>query len=408
MHIRIYSPISPFKSDGGTAIATLRQIRALLELGHLVEGVSWIATKDEDFWKNQWLGTIPHSIQKNLSWRNFRLRPLDESFLSRFSRISSSLFQKSSSPEQYYYPKNAYSKLSSQLKLADLGIFTYSFAANWILDSAFVPKESKTVVHFHNLESELFFLRGESSKNILSSRFFKFTAQKLRAHEKGLSQNKKINSLWFLSQRDLSLFHSRLSQSVNKCRLVPPPFFENPRIKKEPCSNAKKIGFIGNLDFEPNRKSVDWILRELLPEIRKEKLSVQVVIAGSGSPEALFGEEFLNAPEIVWLGSLQESQVFWDQISILLSPQKGGSGIRIKILEALEQGIPVLTNSGEGFQIGQSQDFPLLIVRKSAPEWVGVIRDQLSKPMDFTKDIKTLKEDLSPKSIYHFLEEGEL
>ena len=92
----------------------------------------------------------------------------------------------------------------------------------------------------------------------------------------------------------------------------------------EPEPNT--VGFIGALDYRPNQHAVRWILDELQPRIREAKLTV------AGVHE-----------------KVEDANAFMQRMSVMIAPLFAGGGMRIKVLEALALGRPVVaTTLGAG------------------------------------------------------------
>ncbi|MGY1914967.1 glycosyltransferase family 4 protein [Blastococcus sp. SYSU DS0973] len=97
---------------------------------------------------------------------------------------------------------------------------------------------------------------------------------------------------------------------------------------------ASTIGFIGKLDWPPNRRAVGSLLDEVLPRL-KERMGTaapRVVIAGAGS------EDMSHYDSVVGLGVVATVSSFYDAVDVVVVPRfgTGESGVSVKMLEALE------------------------------------------------------------------------
>ena len=91
----------------------------------------------------------------------------------------------------------------------------------------------------------------------------------------------------------------------------------------------------------PNRDGLEWLLAEVWPEIRKELPSTTLDVIGNWSETA---KSQLAAPGVNFVGFAPDLPGALRR-SIMLVPLRIGSGIRMKILAALAQGIPVVSTS---------------------------------------------------------------
>jgi glycosyltransferase involved in cell wall biosynthesis len=99
--------------------------------------------------------------------------------------------------------------------------------------------------------------------------------------------------------------------------------------------------FIGALDWGPNQEGLDWFFREVWPEIRAHWPDLTLYLAGR-NPGYYFNDREL--PDNVRLEGEVESAIdFFHQHTVMIVPLLTGSGIRIKILEAMAMGKTVIS-----------------------------------------------------------------
>lgn len=95
---------------------------------------------------------------------------------------------------------------------------------------------------------------------------------------------------------------------------------------------------IGSRNWEPNYKAVDRLV-QCVRNINKNSIRVQLYIAGSGWNKE-FEDKNIGINEVGFVNSIAD---FAQDKGVLVTPITEGSGIRIKILEMLALGIPVIT-----------------------------------------------------------------
>lgn len=112
-----------------------------------------------------------------------------------------------------------------------------------------------------------------------------------------------------------------------------------------PIAIQKRIVFIGPESHRPNKQGMQWFMNEVLPIIHQHESDVKVCIIGRWSEETQKQWE-CQYHNIHFLGFV-EDLVEAIKESVLVVPLFQGSGIRMKILEACNVGIPfVATNIG--------------------------------------------------------------
>jgi glycosyltransferase involved in cell wall biosynthesis len=105
----------------------------------------------------------------------------------------------------------------------------------------------------------------------------------------------------------------------------------------------RATGFIGSLDYRPNQDAVMWILEELWPRIVARVPEAQLAIAGSSPPEWLRDE--IERRGIVLHANVADPNAFVRSLAVVLAPIRAGGGMRIKILEAMALGRPVVATA---------------------------------------------------------------
>ena len=342
MKIRIYSPFLPYPVTEGAYRVIFDQVVSLLTLRHEVELVTW-KDEDEAYQRklNQWVmnGFVPKIRRLNLSRKDSPLR-----------RVLTSTLTDTASPELFYYPPVS-EQVFSGFDPCDLAIYHYGFAHHWLKQGLkqglkqrnFLPKEAKRVVYFHNLESELFELRAKTSPPFV--RFIhRNNARILQRHERDLAS--LVDELWFISPVDLKRWMT-LGDAQAQVQLVPPTYtseilnWHSDGMLEHPGEQAMAyLGFVGGVGFKPNQQSILWILKELVPELERKGFKGRILVLGKGT-EAFFRER--RCPSMVEV--LPESTSlaeFFSKLSWMLVPHVSGSGVRIKLLDALARKIPVL------------------------------------------------------------------
>jgi glycosyltransferase involved in cell wall biosynthesis len=99
-----------------------------------------------------------------------------------------------------------------------------------------------------------------------------------------------------------------------------------------------KILFLGSYSWFPNRDALDYFLNEIWPGIIKMLPSQELLIIGR-----MFPTDIYNIKSIKILGEIKDMSEIWQQTGILVVPVRIGSGIRVKILEAMAMGKAVIT-----------------------------------------------------------------
>lgn len=104
--------------------------------------------------------------------------------------------------------------------------------------------------------------------------------------------------------------------------------------------------FLGGLDFPPNRDGLDWFLSHCRDAVLSRLPDFRLMLVGRGTDRppasaAAWGDRVSS------LGWVDDLDAVLRSAAGLLSPLRIGSGIKIKVLEALARGLPVV-GTGHG------------------------------------------------------------
>ena len=131
------------------------------------------------------------------------------------------------------------------------------------------------------------------------------------------------------------------------------------------------------MDYRPNVDGVRWFAEKVWPALRNARPGITWAIVGQkphARLDALHGKEGITIT-----GFVPQIQPYLAGTSIYIVPLRIGSGTRLKILEAMAAGLPIISSTigAEGLHI-QSQEE--IILADSPYEWVENIRDLLGDP----------------------------
>jgi len=202
----------------------------------------------------------------------------------------------------------------------------------------------KVVVHAHNIESNVFRDNGRTGWRALRllERFvygradlvlFKTEADRRMAVEQWGVDRRKTHVVPFGISRRRSPTEEERGQASKRIR----DRYHIP-------SDCRILYFCGTLDYEPNARALEWMVRELLPELRRQGHDgFRLIVTGR-----------VRKPKYAWLESLRDADYHFggetDEVSDLMAgcnlfvnPVDTGGGIKVKNMEALSFGTTVVT-----------------------------------------------------------------
>ena len=190
--------------------------------------------------------------------------------------------------------------------------------------------KGKIVYRPHNLEYLIWERNAIETKNILKKLYFKFTAKSLQKLEYRLLN--RYDYILPISQFDADIFY----KMGNVKPLQVTPFgIETKETSKKQNYTEQKIKYIGALDWIPNQKGLIWFLDNCFPILLKRFPNLVFTIAGRNAPDWLVKK--LTRKNIDFLGEIEESNKLFSYSGPFIVPLFSGSGMRVKIIEAMSQ-----------------------------------------------------------------------
>lgn len=110
------------------------------------------------------------------------------------------------------------------------------------------------------------------------------------------------------------------------------------------------VAFLGNFAHAPNRDALEWLLSEIWPLVRARAPSAELHVAGPGIPGWAGGR---GDQGVVVRGFVESVDAFYGEAQMALVPYRFGGGTKIKALDAMARGCPVVatTIGSEGLQV---------------------------------------------------------
>lgn len=159
-----------------------------------------------------------------------------------------------------------------------------------------------------------------------------------------------------VSYRDLEKLRA-LNPNATNMNVVAP--IMRPRDHLKQSNGRKRFAILPtNYQFPPNRRSLDWFFRAVLPHVSPE---LQIVITGQDDHVKSLSALCSKAPNVSFMGLLErrEFEALISQSAFAINPTICGSGFQIKLLDAIASGVPVVSTTFSnpfGDRIASSDD----------------------------------------------------
>lgn len=123
------------------------------------------------------------------------------------------------------------------------------------------------------------------------------------------------------------------------------PWLVGPRPTEAPFAARTNVGFVAGWlagPTSPNADGLLWFAREVLPIVRAAVPGCRLLVTGSNPPANV---SWLAGPAVEFVGRVEDLWGFYDRIRVAISPTRFGAGIKLKTIEAIQHGVPVVCTS---------------------------------------------------------------
>jgi sugar transferase (PEP-CTERM/EpsH1 system associated) len=125
--------------------------------------------------------------------------------------------------------------------------------------------------------------------------------------------------------------------------------------------DPRRLLFLGSLDWRPNLDGVSLLLERVFPAVRAAEPSATLCLVGRNPPEAL-RRQAGAMPGVELHANVPDVRPYLADCGMLVVPLRIGGGSRLKILEALASGTPVVSTriGAEGLHLEPGQDLTVV------------------------------------------------
>ena len=326
---------SPYPAKEGGPIAMNAVAESLLQSGHEIKILA--------------LNTPKYHVDENAADASYKERThiewcaVDTSFSAK-QAFMCLLKNKSYHVARFYHPE-VEKKLQAILCACRYDVVILET----IYMSDYIPvirqySQAKIVLRAHNVENRVWHRVAGRTANIVKRAYLSVLARQLKQYEKKMLP--AFDAVWAISDQD-----ARILQSYGNNHVYTLPF----ALPIEHCGRLEpmksdSLFSIGSMDWEPNREGLNWFLHKVWPLIHAAYPQLVFRMAGRNMPPEFYQYQSSGLQVV---GEVPDALEFMKQNDVLIVPLMSGSGIRIKIIEAMSIAKLVITTSigAEGLDV---------------------------------------------------------
>jgi len=388
LNLLYLTPQLPFPANSGGKIKSFKMIQYLSE--HYDLSLGCLIKEDQSLHITKFLNEV--NVKKIYSEIVDKPRSLKNYLLSYFSQKPLSVYRNFSASFEQEISKIIYD-------------YDVVFVDHFLMFQ-YIPEDYKgrVLLHQHNAEYVMWSRYAELQQNIFLKVALKLESSRIRKYEKlicdeatmVLASPNDIVELEKLSPE--AKFHETFHLGDDKLLQFYHPGFE--------LENAN-LTYIGSLDWKANEDGLRWFIENVWEGVLFQNPSAKLNIIGKGASSDFneFCNRFNNIEILGYVESLEEALM---NSKVLIAPLRFGSGMKVKTINSLYTGIPLVTTSvgAEGIDIengvhaciedsvkGQIDSINKLIAERNSWELIGGEARELAKiKYTWKKNLNNLKE----------------
>lgn len=239
-----------------------------------------------------------------------------------------------------YYCREIHSK-GMQQAIDDLCV-TESFDVIQV-ESSFLctfrfPRDARLVIDEHNIESELFHRMSKNERSLPRRVFNGVEYRRFRRFEQACWQ--RADACVVTSDREVQAVRTRAPNTPvavvpNAVDLDYFSYSRNP-------SEAQTVIFTGTLNYRPNLDAARYLIDDVWPLVRRRCPEATLTLTGRKDG---VDTRSLAKPGVQLLGEVPDIRPHVSAAAVVAVPIRIGAGTRLKVLEALAMGKPIVSTT---------------------------------------------------------------
>jgi glycosyltransferase involved in cell wall biosynthesis len=146
-------------------------------------------------------------------------------------------------------------------------------------------------------------------------------------------------------------------------------------------SRSPQVLFCGTLSYRPNIEGLNWFCSQVWPLIRAKNSAAELIVVGRGYRAENF-PGLQQLPGVNLVGEVIDVLPHYRESGVAICPLLSGSGTRLKILEAMSAGNPVVSTAigCEGLQL---RDGCEILIRNEPQSFADGVVDLMGREEHF-------------------------
>jgi glycosyltransferase involved in cell wall biosynthesis len=236
------------------------------------------------------------------------------------------------------------------------------------------PPSPALIADWHNIESEIMWRYSETAVGVARKAYARRTAHLMEDMELRLLEGCDVHIVPSSRERE------KLAARCPKARIeIVGNGVDVAHYSAELAepSGRRDVLFVGSMDYHANIGAVIEFANTMWPGILAQHPDFRFVIVGRNPPAAV--RELAKRPKIEVTGTVDDVRPWYGSARVVVVPLRTGSGTRLKILEAMAAGVPVVSTrlGAEGLDVTDGRN---IILAETAQETIDAVRALCTSP----------------------------
>lgn len=207
-----------------------------------------------------------------------------------------------------------------------------------LLGSLPLPAGVPLIADTHNVEFDVLRRTASDADHLLLRHYARRQWRATRREERRCGEG--VDLLLATSRRDRDVFERELG--LRHVAVVPNGIDLTEFVPPDDGPQPDTILFSGLMSYYPNQQAIRWFLDEVFPAVLRRRPGARLVVAGAAPPRWLSA---LAGPHVEVTGFVPDIRPHVARAAVVVAPLRIGGGTRVKILEALAMGRPVVSTT---------------------------------------------------------------
>jgi len=199
-------------------------------------------------------------------------------------------------------------------------------------------RRDRAILRVHNDEAIYFKALARSAKNPLHKMYYRMESNKFAVLQRKMLE--RIDKYLFISSKEHERFRTRNPQAQSL--FLPPPVAEG-HFRSNAFRN-KHVVFVGSLFMPNNREAIEWYLARVHPLLLREP-GYRFIVAGNSRKQSLSWLEAYDLTNVTVHDTPESLDEIYRDGCLFVNPMQNGAGVKLKTIEAIQNGLPVVTTS---------------------------------------------------------------